>query len=88
MVKTIDDKIFICKQNDLDCKKYPDLLKIPYEVLVAKINYLNSNNVSLINGNELNPILFMSDINMRVVYGISLEDLVKEYFNTNKKGGK
>ena len=44
--------------------------------------------IPLINGNELNTIFFMSDINMQVVYGISLEDLVKQYSNSNKKVGK
>ena len=70
-------------------EKYLDLERIPYKVLLAKINYLVSNNIPLINtNNELNPIFFMSDINMQVVYGISLEDLVKQYSNSNKKGGK
>jgi len=86
--KSKDDSKSLCKEYALDCEKYPDLLKIPYEVLSAKINYLNSNNVSLMNNNVLNPIFFMSDVNMQVMYGISLEDLVKQYSNSNKKGGK
>lgn len=86
--KPKDDSKSLCEECGLDYEKYPDLLKIPYEVLSAKINYLNSNNIPLINNNELNPIFFMSDVNMQVMYGISLEDLVKQYSNSNKKGGK
>ena len=86
--KQVNDTKYLCEVCGLNCEKYPDLLKIPYEVLSAKINYLNCNNIPLINGNELNTIFFMSDINMQVVYGISLEDLVKQYSNSNKKGGK
>jgi len=86
--KPKEDNKSLCEEYGLDCEKYPDLLKIPYEVLSAKINYLNSNNVSLMNNNVLNPIFFMSDVNMQVMYGISLEDLVKQYSNSSKKGGK
>jgi len=86
--KVKNDSKYFCKEYGLDCEKYPDLLKIPYEVLSAKINYLNSNNITLISNGEINSIFFMSDINMQVVYGIGLEDLVKGYSNSNKKGGK
>ena len=86
--KPKEDNKSLCEEYGLDYEKYPDLLMIPYEVLSAKINYLNSNNVSLMNNNVLNPIFFMSDVNMQVMYGISLKDLVKQYSNSNKKGGK
>ena len=62
---------------------------LPFEVFSAKLNYLLDNKIPVINSNnELNPIFFMSDVNMQVMYGISLEDLVKQYSNSNKKGGK
>lgn len=86
--KVKNDSKSLCKEYGLDFEKYPDLLKIPYEVLSAKINYLNSNNIPLISNDEINSIFFMSDINMQVVYGIGLEDLVNEYSSSNKKGGK
>lgn len=82
------DNIALCEQYGLDYEKNSHLTKIPNRVLAAKINYLISNNISLVDNNELNPIFSMCDVNMQVVYGISLEELVKQYSNSDKKGGK
>ena len=87
-IKKTNDTKSLCEKCGLDCEKYSDLLRISYKVLSAKINYLNSNNIPLVVDNELNPIFFMSDINMQVMFGISLEELVKQYSDSNKKGGK
>lgn len=87
--RNLNDNRVLCQQYNLDFQRYPDLLKMPYDVLNAKINYLKENSIPLIKrNNNLNDIFFMSDINMQVVYGISLETLINEYSSLIKRGEK
>lgn len=82
------EKIDLCREYGLDITKYPFLLQMPYKVLYAKILFINENNLSIKTKKKLNPIFFMSDINMQVTYGISLKDLINKYFSNENRRKK
>ena len=63
---------------------YEDVKNISYNELYAKTMYLLDNNINIIIDDKLNPIYNMSNTNMKVTYGVSLEELIEKY----KKKGK
>ena len=87
-VQKISDEIEkICEQNGIDSKKNMVVLKhISYQALGAKINFLKSSNLPIINQDGLLDSIFsMSSGTMQEKYGISLEELLKEYDLDRKK---
>ena len=63
---------------------YEEVENISYNELYAKTMYLLDNNINIIIDDKLNPIYNMSNTNMKVTYGVSLEELIEKY----KKKGK
>ena len=87
-VQKISDEIEkICEQNGIDSKKNMVVLKhISYQALGAKINFLKSSNLPITNQDGLLDSIFsMSSGTMQEKYGISLEELLKEYDLDRKK---
>ena len=51
----------------------------------AKIKYLISKGYDIIDGTKLHEIFNMSDMNMKVKYGVTKEDLIRDYLGIEKK---
>lgn len=80
----------ICIQNGLDFNKLKKIISnISVQEFQSKIVFLESNNTPLINEDGiLHEIFSMSSINMEAKYGISLENLIKQYYiDSSKKKG-
>ena len=58
---------------------YEEVENISYNELYAKTMYLLDNNINIIIDDKLNPIYNMSNTNMKVTYGVSLEELIEKY---------
>lgn len=61
-------------------------MKMPYQELYAKIEYLMDNNLTLQIDGKINPIFSMSNVNMQMQYGISKEELITKYYLNKGKG--
>jgi len=82
------DIYYLCKNNNIPTTNdnITFLLKIPYKVLLSKIKYLEDNGLPIVINQELNEIFYMSDINMKVNYGISVEELLDRYYPKINRG--
>ena len=60
---------------------YEEVENISYNELYAKTMYLLDNNINIIIDDKLNPIYNMSNTNMKVTYGVSLEELIEKYLD-------
>lgn len=58
--------------------------RIPLRIFEAKLNYCLLNDIPLITNNKLNHIFYVSNKNLEIEYGITLEELLKE-FSTEKE---
>jgi len=75
-----------CIRYGIDYETYSQTINIiPYKEFISKINYLRSLNIPLTINGQLHPIFTMSNINMQIRYGISLENLINEYSNAKTK---
>ncbi len=76
----------ILKDNGINYRKHMSYLKQFSVIEVeAKIRFLLDKGYAIIVDNQLHEIFKMSDINMKVKYGVSREDLIREYLGTIKK---
>ena len=64
---------------------YDEVENISYNELYAKTMYLLDNNINIIIDDKLNPIYNMSNTNMKVTYGVSLEELIEKYKKKEKE---
>ena len=64
---------------------YEDVKNISYNELYAKTMYLLDNNIDIIIDDKLNPVYNMSNTNMQVNYGVSLEELIEKYKKKEKE---
>lgn len=64
---------------------YEKIKYISYNELYAKTMYLLDNNIDIIIDGKLNPIYNMSNTNMKVTYGVSLEELIEKYKKKEKE---
>ena len=64
---------------------YEEVKNISYNELYAKTMYLLDNNIDIIIDGKLNPIYNMSNNNMQVIYGVSLEELIEKYQKKEKE---
>ena len=64
---------------------YDEVENISYNELHAKTMYLLDNNINIIIDDKLNPIYNMSNTNMKVTYGVSLEELIEKYKKKEKE---
>ena len=76
----------ILRSNGINYRKYMSYLK-QYSVIEieAKMKYLISKGYAIIEKSKLHEIFNMSDINMKIKYGVSREDLIREYLGIVKK---
>ena len=86
MVLSIIDRVG--KKEEL-CNEYlipyEDVKNISYNELYAKTMYLLDNNIDIIIDDKLNPVYNMSNTNMQVNYGVSLEELIEKYKKKEKE---
>ena len=77
----------VCHDYNINYKKYKKSLgSFMVEELLAKLQYLTSHNIPIIDeSGNLNKILFMSRINLQAQYGIDIVDLINENIEKNKK---
>ena len=64
---------------------YEEVENISYNELYAKTMYLLDNNINIIIDDKLNPVYNMSNTNMQVNYGVSLEELIEKYKKKEKE---
>ena len=64
---------------------YEEVENISYNELYAKTMYLLDNNINIIIDDKLNPIYNISNTNMKVTYGVSLEELIEKYKKKEKE---
>ena len=88
-VKSNKDKIEeLCKMNNINIQKNKTILtKISYQELLSKINYLKEHNLEITINDNLHEIFTMSSPNMKVIYGVTLEELIEKYYIKNKEKG-
>ena len=77
----------LCTQYNIDEKKNKRILKhISIQELQSKIEFLKAYNMPIINDNGLLIDIFsMSSPDIKEKYGISLEELISEYYIKNQK---
>lgn len=80
----IDD---ICKKNGIDGVKNRNIIShISFAEFKVKLSYLKDNNIDIVDSNGLlHEIFSMSSMNMKLKYGVSLEDLVNMYGKEKSK---
>ena len=85
--KNKQDIINICVDNDIDYVKNKNILNhISKQELQSKIEFFKAYNIRLVDNNGvLIDIFSMSNPDMKEKYGISLEELISEYYIKNQK---
>ena len=78
----------ICRQYNIDIIKNKDILKhISVQELESKIEFLKSHNIPIVDEQGLLIDIFsMSSPDMKVKYGLSLEEIINEYYIKNQMG--
>ena len=84
--ENIERIISLLEKFQIDIEKNRSILNKSYEEVYSKIRYLEENKMNIINNNNLHEIFFMSDLNMQIKYGISLDDLINKYINESIRG--
>ncbi len=77
----------LCTQYNIDISKNKTILShISIQELQSKIEFLKVNNIYIVDDNDLLIDIFsMSSSDMKEKYGISLEELISEYYIKNYK---
>lgn len=71
----------LCITNNINIEKNNNVLsKISYQELLSKINYLKENNMEITINESLHEIFSMSSPNMKVIYKITLEELIEKFY--------
>ena len=85
--KSIGDNKAVCLGNGIDIEKNLNFLKhTSTQELQSKIEFLKAHNIPTVDENGLLIDIFsMSSANMKEKYGISLEEVINEYYIKNKK---
>lgn len=85
--KTKEEIKNICTMYNINYQKNKTILShISIQELQSKIEFLQSRNISITNEDGLlHEIFSMSSINMKEKYGISLEEIICEYYIKEKK---
>jgi len=78
----------LCLENGIDVSKYKSFLNKSYDEVYVKLCYLNDYGIPVVNNGIIHPIFFMSDINMQVEYGVSLDELIIKYIKNDIKSKK
>lgn len=76
----------ICLIHGIDFKEHKDLIKrISIIEFISKSNYLISNGYSLMVDGKLHEIFSMSSVDIKQKYGLSLEEIINNYYNIKSK---
>ena len=77
----------LCKENNIDVKKNKDIIDhISSTEFKVKLAYLRDNGINIVDDKGiLHEIFSMSSMNMKLKYGVSLEDLVNMYGKEKNK---
>ena len=77
----------LCKDNNIDIKKNKDILNhISFTEFKVKLAYLKDNGMNIVDeSGKLHEIFSMSSMNMKLKYGVSLEDLINMYGKEKNK---
>ena len=76
----------LLKDIGLNPRKYSTQVKsLSYLEFEAKVNYLISNNLPVVNDKNVHEIFNMSEANMVAIYGITREELIKNYGSLEKR---
>lgn len=78
----------ICNRYNIDYDKNKLVLKnISVEVLQSKIKFLLANNMCLVNSDgKLDKIFSISSVDMKERFGVTLEELINEYYKDKERG--
>ena len=80
---TKDNINVICAKYQIDYDANKDVLEhISLNELVSKIYFLNYKKIPIVIDGKLNEIFRMSNINLKMVYGCSLEEMMELYANS------
>lgn len=78
-----------CEEKGIDILINKDVLNtITYYELVAKANFLEANGFEVSTNGKLHEIFYMCNVNMQLKYNISLEEVIINYYDNNKKLSK
>ena len=79
----------ICLRHGIDYKENKNIIKrIPKIEFISKSNYLLANGYSIIIDGKLHEIYSMSNVDIKQKYGLSLEEIINNYYTIeNKKKG-
>ena len=77
----------LCIQHNIDVEKNKIILShISIQELQSKLEFLKANNIPIIDKDGLlNDIFSMSSLDMKEKYGISLDELISEYYIKKQK---
>ena len=77
----------LCKENNINIKKNKNIIDhISLTEFKVKLSYLKDNGMNIVDENGmLHEIFSMSSMNMKLKYGVSLEDLVNMYGKEKNK---
>lgn len=78
----------ICNRYNINYDKNKLVLKnISVEVLQSKIKFLLANNMCLVNSDgKLDKIFSISNVDMKERFGVTLEELINEYYKDKERG--
>ena len=78
----------MCNRYNIDYNKNKLVLKsISVEVLQSKIKFLLANNMSIVNSDgKLDKIFSISYADMKERFGVTLEELINEYYKDKERG--
>lgn len=78
----------ICNRYNINYDKNKLVLKnISVEVLQSKIKFLLANNMCLVNSDgKLDKIFSISSVDMKERFGVTLEELINEYYKDKERG--
>ena len=88
--KSIQEKYdyIIYELNNPDLLNPTIMYRITMKEFIAKLNYLESNNIDVVDERgKINSIFGMSNKKMQKNYGISKKELIEQYYKINRKEG-
>lgn len=81
----IEESIIICHEYGLDITNKTLIFANSPKHLLAKINYLNSIGEPLCIDGQISFVFGMSNKNLQARYGISVQEIVKKYYDSDKQ---
>ena len=83
--KQIKESIGICQKYGLDVTNQTLIFRNSPKQFIAKINYLNTIGEPLCIDGKISFVFGMSNKNLQARYGISVQEIVKSYYDVDTK---